>query len=165
MTNIIEIIADQTTRQSLDSEYEDQMLMDWVKSKTPDEFRLTTAYNGRYPAQSKIDKTTTVVKELPLGDNRLDAVVFWGMDEYQLVEVRSESTLEAGLIGELIVEYQTFIDQFSKRRGLYKLNPERVSTAVLTDGPAMAFRETVDKSPHRTDVNVDVYSAGEPSES
>jgi len=83
-------------------------------------------------------------------------------DECQLAEVRSGSTLEGDLTGELIVESQTFIDQFTKRRGLYKLNPERVSTAVLTDRPAVVFHETVDRTNHNTDVTIDIYSTGDP---
>ncbi len=158
MDHIVGLIADQTTRTELDSTYEDQLLMNWLESNAPSNSRLTVAYNGRYPAKTKIDQTVTVIKELPLGQNRVDAVVIWGMKQYQLVEVKSESKLDAGLIGELLAEHRYFIDQFSKTRGPYKVNPERVSVAVLTDGPATGFRETVEATRHDRDIDIEVYS-------
>lgn len=138
--HIVERVADTASSKGLDSDSEDEILEAWVESIKSDDVARFDPCQGNHPAVSnnRLQDYLLVYKEVELGGYRIDSIIRHPDHRWELVEVKTESGLNLGVIGHLLSKRAQFEDIFQVQSG-------NVEMTVLANGRNGSFQTALSK--------------------
>lgn len=147
--HIVKRVADTASSKGLDSDSEDEILEAWVESIKPDEVTRFNPCQGNYPAVSnnRLQDYLLVYKEVELGGYRIDSIIRHPDHRWELVEVKTESGLDLGVIGHLLSKRAHFEDIFQVQSG-------NVEMTVLSNDRNESFQTTLSKMNKQYEINI-----------
>lgn len=148
--HIVKRVADTASSEELDSISENQILERWINSIKPDGVTRFDPYEGNYPAVSnnRLQNYLLIYKEVELGGYRIDSIIRHPDGRWELVEVKTESGLDLGVIGHLLAKRAQFEDIFQIQSG-------NIEMTVLTSGHNRSFQAAISKVNSQYGINIE----------
>jgi len=138
--HIVKRVADTASSEGLDSDSEDEILEAWVKNIKPEDVTRFDPHQGQYPAVSnnRLQDHLLVYKEVELGGYRIDSILRHPDHTWELVEAKTETGLNLGVIGHLLSKRAQFED-------IFRVKSDDIKMTVLANGRNGSFQTALSK--------------------
>lgn len=153
--HIVKRVADTASANGLDSDTEDDILEAWIENNKPEDVASFQPYEGRYPstANNRLQDYFLVYKEVELGGYRIDSIIRHPDDQWELIEVKTDTGVGLGVIGHILAKRAQFED-------IFKVKPSKINMTVVVGGRVKSFQTAISKLNEQYGLDVEVDETG-----